>query len=268
MSIPNVFKPTTRCLLAIWIYLNSGWASLAALFLVLALWQFGADQFGELILSSPLQTFNWIIQEFTQHNALEVLLITAYRALTGYLFVIVLGTGLGIIVGATVASSLLARPIITLILGIPPIAWLVLALIWLGSGHGTPILTLVMASFPLVFMGALQGMRTQSDELRLMAKSLRLSSWQTLIDVQLPHVLSYVFPAWINALGVSWKVVVMAELLASADGIGAELAQTQSQLNTTGTLGWILALVSVLLVVEYAFLEPIKRHVERWREAI
>lgn len=247
-------------------YLNSGWASLSALFLILALWQLGAENFGELILSSPKDTFSWISHELLHNNGLDALSITAYRAFIGYALVVGLGTSLGILVGSTLASSLLARPIITLMIGIPPIAWLVLALIWLGSGHGTPILTLVMAAFPLVFMGALQGMRTQSDELLLMAKSLRLSFIQRLLDVQLPQVLSYVFPAWINALGVSWKVVVMAELLATSDGIGAQLAQTQSQLNTAGTLGWIVALVAVLLIAEYAFLEPIKRHIERWRE--
>lgn len=256
-----------RFLIDAFFYINSGWASLSALCLVLALWQLGADYFGELILSTPTDTFKWIYHELTANGGFNALTVTAYRALFGYGLVISLGTILGILVGSTLASSLLARPIITLMVGIPPIAWLVLALIWIGSGHGTPILTLVMAAFPLVFMGALQGMRTQSDELLLMAKSFQLSWWQTLWDIQLPQVLSYVFPAWINALGVSWKVVVMAELLATSDGIGAQLAQTQSQLNTAGTLGWIIALVAILLVAEYAFLEPIKRHVERWRDA-
>lgn len=247
-------------------YIHSGWAALSALFLILALWQLGADHFGELVLSSPLDAFRWISHKLIHNDGLDALATTAYRAFIGYGLVICLGTALGILAGATLASSVLARPIITLMVGIPPIAWLVLALIWLGSGHGTPILTVVMAAFPLVFMGALQGMRTQSDELLLMAKSFKLSFKQRLWDIQLPQVLSYVFPAWINALGVSWKVVVMAELLATSDGIGAQLAQTQSQLNTAGTLGWIVALVSVLLIAEYALLEPIKRHVERWRE--
>ena len=38
-------------------------------------------------------------------------------------------------------------------------------------------------------------------------------------------------------------------------------------LDTATTLGWISAVVGCLLVVEYGFLEPLKREVERWREA-
>jgi NitT/TauT family transport system permease protein len=86
-----------------------------------------------------------------------------------------------------------------------------------------------------------------------------------LTDVYLPHVVSYLFPAWITALGISWKVVVMAELLASSDGVGAALAVSRSHLDTATTLAWITAVVGLLLAVEYLLLEPIKREVERWR---
>jgi NitT/TauT family transport system permease protein len=86
------------------------------------------------------------------------------------------------------------------------------------------------------------------------------------LDVYLPHVVSYLFPAWIAALGMSWKVVVMAELLSTQDGVGAALAVSRSQLDTAATMAWISAVVGLLLAVEYLLLEPIKREVERWRE--
>ena len=34
-------------------------------------------------------------------------------------------------------ASMLARPIVTLLVGTPPIAWLILALLWFGAGDGT-----------------------------------------------------------------------------------------------------------------------------------
>ncbi|HQR82846.1 MAG TPA: hypothetical protein PK283_08055, partial [Thiotrichales bacterium] len=74
------------------------------------------------------------------------------------------------------------------------------------------------------------------------------------------------FPAWIAALGMSWKIVVMAELLATSDGIGAALAVSRSHLDTAASMAWISAIIFVLLAIEYLVLEPIKRHVEAWRE--
>ena len=99
-----------------------------------------------------------------------------------------------------------------------------------------------------------------------MARVFRLPARMRLFDLYLPHVVSYLFPAWINALGTSWKVVVMAELLSSSDGIGAALAGSRSHLGMEATLAWIAAVVLALLAVEYLLLEPVKREVERWRE--
>jgi len=93
-----------------------------------------------------------------------------------------------------------------------------------------------------------------------------LPPWMRFFDVYLPHITSYLFPAWIAALGMSWKIVVMAELLATSDGVGAALAVSRSHLDTAATMGWIVAIVGLLLAVEYLLLEPIKRQLERWRE--
>jgi NitT/TauT family transport system permease protein len=99
-----------------------------------------------------------------------------------------------------------------------------------------------------------------------MARAFRLPLRMKLFDLYLPHVVSYLFPACITALGTSWKVVVMAELLSSSDGVGAALAVSRSHLDTASTLAWIGAVVGLLLAVEYLLLEPFKREVERWRE--
>src|SRR5690606_7347862 len=121
-------------------------------------------------------------------------------------------------------------------------------------------------SFPLVFVGALQGTRTLDNQLKQVPLAFRLPRRMLFLDIYLPHVVSYLFPAWITALGMSWKIVVMAELLATQDGVGAALAVSRSHLDTSATMAGIVAVVALLLAVEYLLLEPIKREVERWRE--
>jgi NitT/TauT family transport system permease protein len=54
-----------------------------------------------------------------------------------------------------------------------------------------------------------------------MALVFRLPLRMKLLDLYLPHVVSYLFPAWITALGTAWKVVVMAELLSSTATVSA-----------------------------------------------
>jgi len=247
-------------------YLWSGWGALASLFLFVAVWEAISLAYGPLILPEPTAAFGQLFAMIESGAAWPELAITARRALTGLLLAILVGSLLGLLAGLSLTASMMARPIVTVLLGTPPIAWLVLAMLWFGAGDGTPIFTVFIACTPVVFVGALQGTRTLDHHLKDMATVFRLPWRMKLIDLYLPHVVSYLFPAWINALGSSWRVVVMAELLASADGVGAALAVARSQLDMESALAWIAAVVLALLAVEYLLLEPAKREVERWRQ--
>lgn len=256
-----------RWLAALPAYLWSGWGALASLLLCLALWEWAAGFYGELILPDPRTAFATLAGLLADGSAWPELLVTARRALLGFALALAAGSALGLLAGLSMTAAMMARPVVTVLIGTPPIAWLVLALLWFGAGDGTPVFTVFVAAFPVIFVGALQGARTVDGQLAELAAVYRLPPLMRLADVYLPHVLSYLFPAWITALGIAWKVVVMAELLATSDGVGAALAVTRSHLDTAATLAWILAVVGLLLAVEYLLLEPIKREVERWRTA-
>jgi NitT/TauT family transport system permease protein len=248
-------------------YLWSGWGAIASLMLLLAAWEAGSAVYGPLILPDPGTTFATLAGLVASGAAWPELAATARRALAGLALAVAAGSALGMLAGVSMTASMMSRPLVTVLLGTPPIAWLVLAMLWFGASDGTPVFTVFIACFPVVFVAALQGTRTLDGHLREMATVFRLPWRMRLTDVVLPHVVSYLFPAWITALGTSWKVVVMAELLASADGVGAALAVTRSQLDTASTLAWITAVVALLLAVEYLLLEPIKRELERWRSS-
>ncbi|MGO3227715.1 MAG: ABC transporter permease [Oceanisphaera sp.] len=246
-------------------YLWSGWGAITSLLLFCAAWEAGGRLYGPLVLPGPMASLQQLSTMFGSGLAWPELVISARRALTGLLLALAAGTVFGLIAGRSVTMAMAARPLVTLLLGMPPIAWLVLAMLWFGMGDATPIFTVFIACFPLVFAGAMQGSRMLDNQLSDLAKSYRLPRHMLLTDIFLPQTLSYLFPVWITALGTAWKVVVMAELLTTVDGVGAALAVSRAQLDTATSLGWILALLGLLLVLEYMLLEPIKRHVERWR---
>jgi NitT/TauT family transport system permease protein len=254
-------------LLAAWIaWLWSGCSAAAGLALLLAAWQIGAEALGPLLLPTPLETFGRIAGLMAEGALWPELANTTRRVLSGFSLAIGIGVVLGVAAGLSPAGALLARPLITVLLGMPPIAWLVLALLWLGSGDGTTVFTITVAALPVVFGAALQGVRTMDAPLSSMARAFGLPWHLRVLDVGLPHLFAWLFPAAITALGTCWKVAVMAELLASSDGIGAALADARSQLDTTAALAWVVCVLLALLLIEYGLLEPVKREVERWRE--
>ncbi|RBQ29711.1 ABC transporter permease [Aliarcobacter vitoriensis] len=247
-------------------YLWSGWGSIASVFLFLALWDFGHQIYGSLVLPSPKDTFIALNEILHNPEIVENIFITIKRAMIGFGLAVLVGSILGLLSGLFITASIMSRPIVTILFGMPPIAWIVLAMIWFGMSDMTVIFTVFIASFPIVFVGALQGTRTIEGDLKQMVDSFHLPFSMKLFDLYLPHVFSYIFPAYISALGMSWKIVVMAELLASSDGLGSSLAIARSQLDTPTALALVTIMIASLLLIEYIILEPIKRELESWRD--
>lgn len=246
-------------------YLWSAWGALASIFLLIALWGWGFQVYGELVLPSPKQTFITLWQMLADEHVQADIYITLNRAFLGFVISVSLGTTLGLFAGLFVTASIMSRPIVTILMGMPPIAWIILAMMWFGVGDETVIFTVIISAFPIVFIGSLQGARTLGSDLEMMSKSFKTPTIMRMVDIYFPHMFSYVFPAWVSSLGQSWKIVVMAELLASSDGIGAALAISRSQLDTSTALALVVIMVTSLLLIEYLFMEPIKREIEEWR---
>lgn len=246
-------------------FLWSGWGAVASIFLFIALWDLGNQIYGDLVLPSPLDSFSTLILLLQEPSMIDDLLITINRAFQGFIISFLVGTVLGLAAGFFATASMMSRPIVTILVGMPPIAWIVLAMIWFGMGDTTVIFTVVIASFPIIFIGALQGTRTLDGTLKEMVDSFNLSFIQKSTNLYFPHIFSYVFPAWVSALGMGWKIVIMAELLSTSDGIGAALAVSRSHLDTAGAMALVVMMIALLLIVEYIILEPIKKEVEAWR---
>ena len=248
-------------------FLWSGWSGLAALCLLAAMWQAGHEAYGDFILPSPLATAYAAASILADPAAWDIAFVTAKRAVQGFAVSALAGAGLGLAAGYSPATLTLARPLVTILLGVPPIAWIVLAMIWFGSTDGTVIVTILVATTPLVFVGVAEGVMTRDRGLDAMARAFGAGALRRLTTLGLRHVSAHLFPALAIALGTSFKVAVMAELLANVGGVGGELARTRANLDVEGALAWVGIAVAALIVVEYGMVHPVRAEFERWRVA-
>lgn len=258
-----IMDRTGRCGRFLW----SGWAGLAGLSLFAALWQAGHEAYGSFILPSPAETLTALNALLTESANWQLAVETARRALAGFALAGLFGTMAGIVAGFHPAVLRLARPQVTLLFGVPPIAWIVLLMIWFGMGAATVMATAAVAALPIVFSGAAEGIASRDRGLDAMAEAFGLSGPARLFRIALRQMLASLFPALAMALGTAFKAAVMAELIANAGGIGGELASARASLDVAAALAWILLSVAALLLVEYGFLNPLRGEFERFRRA-
>ncbi len=248
-------------------YAWSGWAGAAGLFCLAAAWQAGHELYGSFVLPSPLETLRAVADLGREASFPRAASETAIRSVIGFALAVSTGSLIGIIAGYSFAAMRVSRPIVTVILGVPPIAWIVLALIWFGSNGGSAVLTVVVASLPISFASGLEGVATRDRALDTMARSFGAGPLTRFRTITAPHLVSYLFPAWITTAGSAWKITVMAELLSNTGGLGGELATARALFDIPRVMALIVVTVAFALFTEYLILHPIRDRLESWREA-
>lgn len=248
-------------------YLWSLWSGIAAAALLAAVWQMGHEAYGPFILTAPLDTVRAMRDLSADPASWDLVWLSLKRALTGFALVAATGTVLGIAAGYSPATMRLARPLVTVLLGVPPIAWIVLAMIWFGGSDATVRTVILVAALPVVFVGAAQGVVTRDRNLDAMAEVFGAGRLRRFILIVMPQILGSLFPALSLSLGTAFKVTVMAELLANAGGVGGALADARINLDISQALAWVLVAVLLLIAVEYLLVQPVRAGFETWRRA-
>jgi nitrate/nitrite transport system permease protein len=205
---------------------------------VLLLWAAASATFAES-LPSPSKTWEasrlYVLEPFAKRGELDqgILRFTWYslqRVTKGYSLAIVIGAPLGFLLGTSKLFRGSFDPIIQILRPVSPLAWLPLGLVLFHKPEPAGIFTIAMCSmWPTVLNTAL-GVRAVPQDYLNVARVLKLSRAKTLFKVMLPAALPYMFTGFRLSLGIAWLVIVAAEMLTGAPGVGGFLWQEYNAL--------------------------------------
>lgn len=216
------------------------------------LWQAVAWRAGVLVLPGPDAVAVRLPALLADPATWAALAATARDALGGLALGGAVGLAAGLAGGASRTLGAALAPVATVLLGVPQIAWVVLALMAFGPTGGANVATVAVACAPMLFLGAWHGMRARDPALAEMAHVFRLPTALRLAEVVLPQIASHVRAALATALGLSFKVAVMSEVLGGGLGVGGRIATARAYLETDLVLAWIVLTVALLLALQAA----------------
>lgn len=245
-------------------YLWSGFAGLAVTFLLIAIWAWGSEQFGEFMLPMPSAVLNktlFLLQQFREHE----LDISLWRSLLAIGVALVVGSVIGLLAGVSQTAMALLKPLITILLAMPPIIWVVMALFWFGFGSPSVLFTIIIIVTPLTFASAAMGMMSVNVQHKELFMVYRLSLWKTIRYLYLPHLTPYMLSSFSVAVAMGVKVVVMAELLGANEGIGARIADARAMLETDTVMAYIVLVIAFVALFEYLIVKPLEIVFMPWR---
>jgi NitT/TauT family transport system permease protein len=238
---------------------------LLSLVLMLIAWSIGAQLAGPRMLPDPQSVALLVVSE-AQSGALAFNLgITLLRVAVSFTLAMALGSVMGLMMGRFRAADSIGDPWLVVLLNLPALVIIVLAYVWAGLTETAAIAAVALNKLPIATVMVREGARSLDRGLDEMAEVFRMSAWAQMRHVVLPQLAPYLAAAARSGLSLVWKIVLIVELLGRPNGVGFEIGTAFQLFDVTRILAYALAFVAVMLVIETFLVQPLERHVTRWR---
>ena len=245
--------------------LRGPWISMMSIVLFVLVWFIGAEIAQSRLLPGPVAVVNYIYEETVHGNLLFELGITLWRVVASFVVAMVIGSVLGLAMGQMPALNRVLDPWLIVLLNLPALVIIILAYVWFGLNEATAIGAVALNKIPNVIVTLREGARALDPALDEMARAYRMSPWSKFRNVALPQLQPYFAAASRTGISLIWKIVLVVELLGRPNGVGFELHLNFQLFNVTAILGYTLAFVAIMLVIEYLLVQPLERYSTRWR---
>jgi NitT/TauT family transport system permease protein len=244
--------------------MNLAWR-LGSIALMLAIWVAVSHVSGTRVLPAPEAVARAIIHE-ARSGALGFNLgITLLRVLVSFTIAMLLGTFIGLGMGRVSIINRAIDPWLVVLLNLPALVIIVLAYIWVGLTETAAIIAVALNKLPIAIVTVREGARAIDPALDEMAAIFRMGGWVRLRHVVLPQLAPYLVAAARSGLSLVWKIVLIVELLGRPNGVGFEIGAAFQLFDVTRILAYALTFVAVMLAIENVLVQPLERHLFRWR---
>ena len=189
--------------------------------LLLGLWQFSALYIMDTPTWPPVTRIlaAWY-DNIADGTLLRHLLATFWRQMLGYFLAVALGIGLGVAIGYSRILYTLLEPLIEIFRPIPGPAYLPVLVLFVGIGHEMKVVLIMVASLFPILLNTYGGVRSIDPVQIDTARTLGLTTWQTLREVVLPAASPQILTGMRISLAISLILAILSEMIVSNDGLG------------------------------------------------
>lgn len=229
-------------------------------------WYALAAVFPENLMPYPLEVLQLTWGLVAEGTAWRHLWATIYRTLWGFLGAMILGTALGVVMGANNYGQRLTIPYVVIGYSIPAIAWAAISTLIFGFSDLAPIFATVLVTFPYIAANVWKGVENVETDLVRMSKSFGVPKPRLLFRMLLPNTAPALFAAVRIGLATAWKIVTIAEMFAASKGVGYKIIQSYEAVRFQEAWAWAVLFMVLILVIEYVFFKPLERKAFEYRQ--
>ena len=147
-------------------------------------------------------------------------LMSFQRVLTGFIAAMIIGIPLGLLMAVNKTFRGIAFPTFEVLRPIPPLAWVPASIIFWPTQEMSIAFVTFLGAFYTIVINVLGGARSIDRRFFQAAQSMGASQWDLFRRIILPATLPSIVVGSAVGMGITWEVVVAAEMISGGGGSG------------------------------------------------
>jgi len=246
------------------------WPKMAAIGLVLAIWQFVVWREWKKIyvLPSPAMVWERLVDDIGTVELWKAVAATMRRAVLGFVISVVIGGTVGLAVTASRRVRVAIGSLITGLQTMPSIAWFPLAILLFGLTETAISFVVVLGAAPSIANGVIGGIDSVPPLLRRVGRSMGARSVALYRDFVVPAAMPSVVSGLKQGWAFAWRSLMAGELLVVIPGtqtIGTRLQFARELSDAEGVIASMAIILVIGILVDSLVFSRLERHVLRRR---
>jgi len=183
----------------------------------------------KILLPTPFATLKRLVTIWSSIIAKEPMIVhvgvSIRRILTALGIAVLFGIPFGVTLGWNSTFRAIFKPVFEIIRPIPPISWVPLLTLWIGTGELPRVMIIFIGVLMPIVVNSYSGVYMIPPLNIDVGRSFGANSRDMVFDIVLPSSLDAIFAGVRTAVGTGWMVLLASEMLAAKSGIGFLIMQ-------------------------------------------
>jgi NitT/TauT family transport system permease protein len=190
-----------------------------------------------------------------------------FEALIAFFISSALGIAAGLMLARSPFWDEVLAPLVLALNSLPRVALAPLIILWFGIGIVAKVVTAFTLVFFILLVNTLGGAKNVDTDILTIARLMGASRHDILWKVTLPSALPWIFAGLNIGLTYALLGVIVAEILASNQGIGYVISSGAANFNTAAVFAGLVTLAVVAWLFS-AVMRKVEARLLRWKPAV
>lgn len=172
------------------------------------------------ILPTPSSVWHEWVAMLTDPRAWNHTLMTAYATVVGFLWAMLVGVTVGVLIGRFRWLEQTLNPFIIATQVMPKVAFVPLFIVWFGFGITSKVIVAAVLAFFPIMTNTVLGVKSVDAGHRDVVTSLNATGWQRFYRVELPSSLPYILTGMEVGIVLAIIGAIVGEYLGGSTGLG------------------------------------------------